>query len=846
MVSTAASRHRRLIFASLFLLLFAFSAAAQNVVPAAGDERSTLWFVELSSPPTADGSRLATVKAEKAAFRQNAKSAGLAYDERYAFDMLFNGLSVRIDRSQTAALSRIAGVKAIWPVQTMYTDTGGPSETDLASALAMTGADIVQSELGFTGAGVKVGIIDTGVDYHHPDLGGCFGDDCRVARGWDFVGDAYDSTIGTLPVSDPDPDDCNGHGTHVAGIVGANGVIKGVAPGVTFGAYRVFGCTGTTDADVMIAAMERAMSDGMQVVNISIGSAFQWPQYPTAMAATRLVNRGVVVVASIGNSGANGVWGAGAPGVGEKVIGVASFNNTHVSSPKFTVSPDEIAIAYSRATGAPPPPPDGTFPMARTGTTSSAADACNANAPAPGSLYGQIALIRRGTCGFNEKASNAQNAGAVGVVLYNNVAGTLSPSVVGAFPITIPVVGISGVDGVLIDGRIAAGGAALTWTDAVVTVPNPTGGLISSSSSWGLAPDLTLKPDLGAPGGSIYSTYPLEIGRYASLSGTSMASPHVAGAAALLLQARPKTPPLLVRTLLQNSGVPKLWWGNPSLGYLDQVHRQGAGMLRIDEAILSTTKLVPSKLDLGECEAGPVIRTITLDRKAADGVTYELSHESGLATLGTFAISYFFAPASVTFSSPTVSVPARGTASVDVTIVANPELSDRALFGGYIVFTPQGGGLTHRVPYSGLKGDYQSIQVLAPTANGFPWLATAYAGSYYNVPGGATYSMTGTDLPFFLVHLEHQSRLLRIEIFEAATLKSWFRAYDEAYLPRNSTASSFFAFPWDGMVMNGKKIVAVPDGQYLAKLSVLKALGDASNPAHWESWTSPVITIDRP
>jgi subtilisin family serine protease len=88
------------------------------------------------------------------------------------------------------------------------------------------------------------------------------------------------------------------HGTHVAGIVGANGVLKGVAPGVTFHAYRVFGCTGTTSSDIMLEAMERAAADGSDVLNMSIGAAYQWPQYPTSQGADRLVNEGVIVVAA--------------------------------------------------------------------------------------------------------------------------------------------------------------------------------------------------------------------------------------------------------------------------------------------------------------------------------------------------------------------------------------------------------------------------------------------------------------------------------------------------------------------------------------------------------------------
>ena len=259
----------------------------------------------------------------------------------------------------------------------------------------MTQADIAQNELGLTGQGVRVAIMDTGIDYDHPDLGGCFGPGCRVEQGWDFVGDAYnnDSSSATYnPVATPDafPDDCNGHGTHVAGIVGASGGVTGVAPGVTFAAYRVFGCEGSTSSDIMIAAMERALQDGADVLNMSIGSSFQWPNYPTAQAADRLVNKGVVVVASAGNSGANGPWATSAPSIGKKVISVASFNNLTLKSPVFTVSPDDRKVAFGNATAAAPTPFSGSHLMARTGTTTTVDDGC-AVLPA-GSLTGRVRL----------------------------------------------------------------------------------------------------------------------------------------------------------------------------------------------------------------------------------------------------------------------------------------------------------------------------------------------------------------------------------------------------------------------------------------------------------------------
>jgi subtilisin family serine protease len=814
------------------------------------DETATRWFVELASAPTADGTSLTTVVNEKAAFRAEAKKAKLAFTERYAFNTLWNGLSVEVSPADVGKLRRLQGVTAIYPVTTIsIPETQQAANPEMATALAMTGADIAQNTLGLTGAGIKVAVMDTGIDYDHPDLGGCFGPGCRVFTGYDFVGDAFNAdssspSYNPIATPDPFPDDCNGHGTHVSGIVGASGVVTGVAPKVTFGAYRVFGCEGSTTADIMIAAMERALTDGMQVLNMSIGSSFQWPQYPTAQAADRLVNKGVSVVASIGNSGANGLYSAGAPGVGRKVIGVASFDNSHVGLATFTISPDNTSIGYGGAAASPSAPTSGTSPMARTGTASTANDACAA-LPA-GSLAGKVALIRRGTCTFHSKSLNAQNAGAIGVVLYNNVAGRFSPTVAGTPAITIPVVAISDVEGVLINSRLAAGPVDMTWTNQVGQFLNPTGGLISSFSSYGMAPDLSLKPDIGAPGGLIRSTYPLELGGYATISGTSMASPHTAGAVALLLEAKPHTPSNAVRGILQNSADPAVWWGNPGLGFLDNAHRQGAGMLDIPGAILATTKVEPGKLSLGESESGPVTRTLTIENNGPSAATYELSHEPALATGGnTFAPSFFLAPSSVSFNPASITVPAGGSATVDVTITA-PAGPANGQYGGYIEIDEQGSGTAYRVPYAGFVGDYQSIQVLTPTANGFPWLAKLSGPSYFNQPGGASYSMAAGDIPYFLVHLDHQSRRLLLEVFDANTGKAWHRVSNDEYLGRNSTAGGFFAFSWDGITTNGKKTNVVPNGQYVVKMTVTKALGDDSNPAHTESWTSPVITIARP
>jgi minor extracellular serine protease Vpr len=817
------------------------------------DETPTAWFVEFTSAPVASGGSITNTRADKQNFRNAAKKYGIQFTERFAFDTLWNGMSISIKPRDVNKLSAMPGVKAVYPVFTVQIpETTDFSNPELSTALAMTGADVAQSDLGYTGTGIRVAVMDTGIDYDHPDLGGCFGAGCRVFTGWDFVGDAFnaDTTSPSYnPVASPDPfpDDCNGHGTHVAGIVGANGDAVGVAPGVTFGAYRVFGCEGSTTADIMIAAMERALVDDMDVLNMSIGSAYTWPQYPTAQAADLLVSEGMIVVASIGNNGANGLYSAGAPGLGEDVIGVASYDNSHINALTFNVNPpgDGRAVAYlDLATTDSPPTSGNSDEIVHVGRGCSVPLDPYLADPA-----GKVALIERGTCTFDEKYQRAVASGATGVIIYNSTAGLFAGGGVIGSP-GIFGISISRADGLYLRTLV---GSSAAWTNVRINALNPVGGLISSFSSYGLSPDLSLKPDIGAPGGLIRSTYPLELGGYATISGTSMSSPHVAGAVALLLQARPSLLPNEVRDILQNSADPKVWSLNPGTGLLDHVHRQGAGMLDIDDSILSTTVITPAKIATGEGEAGAFVQTLTVENTSASSVTYNLSYINALSTGGVITPSFFASNATVVFSASSVAVPAGGSATVTATI--NPATGPvNGQYGGYIVFTPQAGGQTYRVPFAGFVGDYQGIQALTPTANGFPWIAYLNGGFFNKLVNTSdwTFTMQGDDVPYILIHFEHQIQLLQVEIRKPNGDKVHLIYNDimyEEFLPRNASSTGFFALAWDGTRLHNSgndNVKVVPDGQYYFIVNALKANGDPNNPAHWETWTSPVMNIDRP
>jgi hypothetical protein len=319
-----------------------------------------------------------------------------------------------------------------------------------------------------------------------------------------------------------------------------------------------------------------------------------------------------------------------------------------------------------------------------------------------------------------------------------------------------------------------------------------------------------------------------------------MSSPHVAGTAALLLQARPRTKAEDVRSILQNSAVPALWSLAPSYGILDSVHRQGAGMVRIDNAILANTSIEPGKLSLGESQNGPVTRELEIRNNSKTPATYDLSFENALTTGGVIVPDFWGSDANVTFSKSSVTVKGYHDAKIKVTITP-PSEPDQGQYGGYIIFTPRDGGPVYRVPFAGFMGDYQSIQVLT-NPYGLPLLLDQYG----NDPTAA-FTLADGDFPYVFVHLDHQSRIFKLEAFDAVTGESVGTILQLDYMVRNSTTTSYFAFAWDGTTtIKHNKVFTAPNGQYFIKMSVLKALGNFKNPADWETWTSPAFEIARP
>ena len=855
-------------------------AAAPSRISLRGpsNETPSAWFVQLSGAPIIDGNSAANVENAQSAFQASAKQLGLDVTIRHAFGTLWNGVSVSVPVSQVGSLSSIPGVTTVYPVRPISIPpsphvAGTPDD---AGSNPMIGVDPTAGGVGpYQGQNVKVAVIDSGIDYTNPDLGGCFGRGCRVVGGWDFVGNSYDDASTDLdyqpvphPGASPAPCDPNfadaqvtagrastsvaGHGTHVAGIIGAKaasaGGVTGVAPRVQFLAYKVFGCNGSTADDNVVAALERAYKDGAQVVNMSLGADYtSWPEEPTAQASDELVSHGIVVVAAEGNAGGvnTALFSGGDPAVGNGVLAVGSVDNVKPSLPYFTFDGGQEA-GYFSAAGTVPAPTAGSGSIVTSATNPLG---CN---PYDAGVAGHIVLIKRGTCTFYMKAMNAQAAGATGVVLFNNAPGFVNPTVAGTPPVTIPVVAVSDTEGGAIATAITSGGGStpLTWTAKSDFFPNSTGGFVSSFSSWGPSAELGLKPDLVAPGGLIRSTWPMsQFGGYNVVSGTSMASPQVAGAAAVLLSAGRS--PANVGTLLSNYAEPAVWSGNPTLGLLESPLREGAGLIKVDRAVAATVTATPRKVSLGEGFGGSQV--LTLRNTGSTAKTYNATYTSAISPYPANAAwpsSFGFDAFEdiVAFSSPSVTVPAGGTASLSAKVSINLATPAGELYGGYIQLMPTDGGNAITIPYAGYAGDYQAQQVLNdPAGLGLPTLAKA-DGTPVTGPG-TTYTLANGDDPVLVFHLNLPATLVNVQIANASGSVLLGYADKESYFPRNSSPTSFFTFTWDGSrIQNSRPVGAtqVLNGTYRLVLSVLKPLGNRSSAADWETFTTPSFRIARP
>jgi minor extracellular serine protease Vpr len=679
------------------------------------------------------------------------------------FQSALNGIKVQIPASKMDQLAKISGVIAVLPVRQDVPDN--------ATSVPYIGAPTVwDAPTNYRGEGIKIGVIDTGTDYTHANFGGpgtpadyttahaaetspanpaYFGPSApKVKGGFDLVGDSYNADPSSasyqpIPHPDPNPLDCAGHGSHVAGTAAGFGVTSGgatyagpynptiytsgaftigpgVAPKADIYSYRVFGCAGSTD--VTVDAINMAFDDGVDVINMSLGSSFGSADDASAVASTNVVKAGVIVVASAGNSGPN-QYITGSPATGTGTISVAANDATGAQSPGaiIAISTDGsiTALNANGATFA-----DGTvLPVAvlRTSYPSGPVSlGCSASdyANYPGGVTGKLVVTLRGTCSRVARAIFGEQANAAAVAMINTDSGyppfegPITGSVeTGPFNVTIPFFGVRGVLGAAAtadpDNLITADspqGTGGTGTLTNTTFPSPGFSSFASFSSGGpRTGDSWLKPDITAPGVSTVSTAVGTGNGATTLSGTSMASPHVAGVAALVKQAHPNWKQVQEwKAAIVNTGNPSAIGG--LLPY--QTSRGGTGLVQPIPAVNTNV------IALGDT-ATSTLNFAFSELKANFSQTKQVKLRNKGGSPATFNVSQTNAAGSshsIVLGSSSVTVPAGTEVTVNVTLnvpVATagdsngPGLSFREV-AGLITFTPTGGsnnGVALRVPY---------------------------------------------------------------------------------------------------------------------------------------------------
>ena len=805
-------------------------------------ELDQIWFLEFRSPPTSRGGNQEELLAERNQFAEQASNVDFLIN--YDYRAVWNGISVSLARADDIdALRKLTSVKAVYPVELMtMAEEPEVMTLEMASAINMTATDRVHQELGYRGQGIRVAVIDSGIDYDHPDFGGCFGPMCRVEFGYDFVGDDFGDGSGGPPQPDNDPDDPRGHGTHVAGIIGANGNVVGVAPDVTLGAYKVFGREGYTRSDITIAALERAFVDNMDVINASLGNSFGWSEGPHSTAVQNLIQSGAVVVASAGNADELGMQALSNVGAISEAISVASFDNEQFQfrTAETSVSSDDLLHMPFWGTASPPSPlTSGSYRLQMTVPR----HGCP-TLPA-GAMTGRVALMRRGGgCNYYEKVINAQNAGAVAVLIYNNRSGRFWTATANGSPaITIPVSGITGADGNVLRSELTSGSTVtITYKNTIGFEDNSRAFKASTFCSYGPNVSLDFKPNVGAPGGRIHSTYPLERGGYGTAQGTSMSAPHIAGIVALIKEAHPNLSPNEVKARLQNTAQPQTppsgRWVD---GFYDHVHVQGAGLANAKRAIETDIEIQPSAIALGEIESGTKTQVISISNSSTNAITLQLTHMPALSSTNTPSSSDATAEAATVQIVPAeISVGPSTSAQVSIEIAAPSNLAEHAFFGGYILIEDQANQETYHLPFMGFKGDYQGVSASIPTAENYPWLIKLPNEEHQAM--GANYSLVGDDEPTVQFYLEWPVDRARIEV----KLDGTYRGPNGEPKIEPTRPEDFRRYSWGGFVRIDGEAIEVPDGTYDARFGVLRPLGDPNNPSDWQYAPLPQITLDRP
>ena len=612
-----------------------------------------------------------------------------------------------------------------------------PKNASNAGAAQLTRVLNTWQSTGALGDDVTVGIIDTGIDYTHADFGGpgtvaaytaaeetsdgawTPDPDTNVVGGYDFSGDDYNANeeATATPAPDPNPLDCNSHGTHVAGTVAGRGVAAdgstfdgdytsltktsleamrigpGMAPNASLYGLKVFGCEGSTNltGEALNWALDPNgdgnFSDHLDIVNLSLGSDFATEDDPDNELVDTLAATGVLPVIAMGNGGDTTDVG-GAPGNAVRALTVANsvdafslLDGIKATAPASVVGTyaGQVSVAYPWATA---PPVSGTVAA----IPGSNADGCSPfSAGDAAKVVGKIAWLewddndatRR--CGSAGRSANARTAGAIGAV-FTSTLNTFAAGITG--DATIPVFQLTGDTTDALRASATAGDLELTFdgslTGTVKFFDNAVTDTLNSSSSRGPrgVRGGIVKPDVAAPGTSITSAGMGTGAQPLTISGTSMATPHVAGIAALVKQVHPTWTTEQIKASIMNTAGNDVYTGENKTGIKYAPNRVGSGRVDAlnavnnDLLVYSATRTGGVSVSFG-LRLPPITETtsvtsqkVKIQNTASVGRNVTVSYQAGNTNPG---IAY-------TVSPSTVYVGARATAQVTVTMTVKPAL----------------------------------------------------------------------------------------------------------------------------------------------------------------------------
>lgn len=542
-------------------------------------------------------------------------------------------------------------------------DEFSAGDVDINSVHDMTQVSKLHAApLFLSGKGVRIALVDGGVDYLHPALGGGFGTGFQADYGWDFVGDNVRPPLKENP--DPDPfGECSDHATHTAGILFANDTetgFRGVAPGVSIELYRVFDCNGMSTSDVVVRAVLEAYERGVDLINLSLGSGSRpFSDDPLSALVSRINRVGpTFIVTGAGNSGHYGTFSAAAPeGGGPDVFSVGAVDVDHsfsVLRPGRATINNSGSLQIQNFTWNPPTWTAwwrSSFPKSirlvkiesATGAED-AGDACEVLTPGSELYRGKVVLIQRGGCAFKTKLENLVSAGGQYVLIYDGRPGPV-------FDLEVRlddngIIGAGSLDletgkqlaALLKDGNEVSLEMDSDFLSPAIIRSHPnteTADRVSTFSSWGPSGEGHFVPTLLGPGGNVLSTLPRQRGGWGIQSGSSMAVPYITGCIALLKEAFPELSCRQIANTLVSTADPLPFndGTNKTFNFLASAWQQGAGRVNAYRGFQSKTAINTTSLAFNDTEfsTGPIAVSIT--NLGTDAVEYELSHVPAVTVL---------------------------------------------------------------------------------------------------------------------------------------------------------------------------------------------------------------------